>query len=78
MNMTNSDLIMTAIVISDMKQEMKTLLNSEEWHNGNGVTARAVDKLRADIIHLEKILRENCKCHDDSGSCDYCRLKDSV
>ena len=35
--------------LMEMKEEMNTLLNSESWHNGNGITGRAVDGLRTEI-----------------------------
>ena len=56
-----------------MKEEINTLLNSESWHNGSGVTARAVDKLRDAIVQEEKVLRGGCRCTSmDSGDCDAC------
>jgi hypothetical protein len=59
--------------LSEMKEEMDKLLNSESWHNGNGVIARVVDKLRTDILQEEKSLRQSCRCTSmDSGDCDAC------
>lgn len=57
----------------EMREEMKQILNSESWHNGNGVTARAMDKLRDEINKKEKNLRLACKCPSDGGDCEACQ-----
>lgn len=59
--------------LSEMKEEMNNLLTSEAWHNGNGVTARAIDKLRTEIKQEVRALRTACRCTShDSGDCDAC------
>jgi len=59
--------------LMEMKEEMNTLLNSESWHNGNGITGRAVDGLRTEIAQEERKLRQGCRCTShDSGDCDAC------
>lgn len=51
----------TVTAIEDIKLAYETLVNSESWHDGSGVIARAVDRLRDRILNESENIKDSTR-----------------